>query len=100
MNAAQYWLAYAWLFGAHQWAGNVLNFWFGYLAVASLLCFTKTMQEQCRKKGRSTPAWMSQSVDFGIALVLASQAHFVMAGVVVFSMISESVAFDMPKPSE
>ncbi len=96
MNAAQYWLAYAWLFESRQWAGNVLKFWVGYMALASLLCFTKTMQEQCRKKGRSVPAWMSQGVGVVLALVLASQGHFVMAGVLVFAAIAESAAFDLP----
>ena len=99
MNAAQYCMAYAWLFESRQWAGNVLKFWFGYMALASLLCFTKTMQERCQKKGRSVPAWMSQAVDVVLALVLASQGHFVMAGVLVFAAIAESAAFDLPNVS-
>lgn len=96
MNAAQYLLAYAWLFESREWAGNVLKFWIAWMAFASLLCFTKSMQESCRKKGRSVPAWMSQGVDVVLALVLASQGHFIMAGVLVFAVIAESAAFDLP----
>lgn len=71
-----------------------MRFVAGLMLFRGVICFTKSMQSARQKKGRSVPAGPSQSVDFGIAIALASQAHFFMAGIYIFSMIAESAAFD------
>lgn len=94
LNSALFGVSYLWLFEKHEWAGNILKFWVGYSFFMSCLCFTKEAQKLCQEKGRSVPSWLPQVVDFGLALLLASQGHFVIAASFIFGAITESIAFD------
>ena len=87
------WLTHAWLFQSVEWAGNILKFITGLTFVSSVFSCIPDVKKVCRDNGRSIPAWVSQLFDVTISLTLASQGHYVMASVFIFSFIMETAAF-------
>ena len=99
-NVGQLWLAHSWLFNGNETSGNCLKFLMGFSMISAVACFSKTFQAQCRKKGRSVPAWLSQLLDASLAMMLASQGHFVLASMAMAVAVAECIAFDSDSVSE
>lgn len=71
---------YGVIFGV-AWCWNifVFTFWVA-VVVGTLMVFSEETKAKARKRGRSVPAWLDNTIDVSICIGLAATAHFWMAG--------------------
>lgn len=79
------------------WCWNVFRFTFWLAVVTATLVSIGKTKAKVRKRGRSVPAWLDQTVDVSICIGLAATAHFWMAGFWFWQLMCSEIIHAKPE---